>query len=109
MKHSPYLGLLEDTSAETIENVLLYHVVSETVEPENGKIYETLNGDTVLITVTASETNINGSAVAGSIPASNGIIHVIDVVIFTPPLPTEAQTPVPTPPPIETCPEVPPE
>jgi hypothetical protein len=103
------LGLLKDTLVEMIENVLLYHVASETVELEDGKIYEMLNGDMVMITVTASETKINGSAIAGSIPASNGIIYVIDVVIFLQPLPTEAPMPVPTPSPIETCPEVPPE
>jgi uncharacterized surface protein with fasciclin (FAS1) repeats len=37
------LGLLKNTLVEMIENVLLYHVVSETVKLEDGNIYEMLN------------------------------------------------------------------
>jgi hypothetical protein len=92
------LDLPEDTPADTIRNVLLYHVVGGTVELDNGKIYETLNGDTVLITVTASETKVNDSAITGSIPASNGIIYVIDAVLLPPPPPPTPVPPTKTPP-----------
>ncbi len=66
-----------------------FTTVSEMAELENGKIYETLSRNAVLITVTASEIKINDSAITESIPASNGIIYVIDTFLLSPPSPTE--------------------
>jgi hypothetical protein len=60
-----------------------------------------------LITVTASEIKINDSAITESIPASNGIIYVIDTFLLSPPSPTEVPMPVPIPPPINICSELP--
>jgi hypothetical protein len=103
------LDLSEHTPVAMIGNELLYHIVSEMVELENGKIYETLSRNAVLITVTASEIKINDAAITESISACNGIIYVIDALLLPPPSPTELPTPVPIPPPIEICPELPPE
>jgi hypothetical protein len=44
------LDLPEHTPMAMIGNVLLYHIVSEMVELENGKIYEMLSRNAVLIT-----------------------------------------------------------
>jgi hypothetical protein len=84
-----------------------FTTVSEMAELENGKIYETLSRNAVLITVTASEIKINDSAITESIPASNGIIYVIDTFLLSPPSPTELPMPVPIPPPTKICPELP--
>ena len=70
----------------TEASILLYHVVSELVEPlTNGNEYATLNGADVTITVVATGPKVNDANIDDSMEASNGLVYVIDAVLMPPP------------------------
>lgn len=80
-----------DTAEEiaVLADILLYHVVAgETLSSdlsEGTTTVTTANGDTVDITVDANGVMIGGATVTlADVPASNGVIHVIDAVLFPP-------------------------
>jgi uncharacterized surface protein with fasciclin (FAS1) repeats len=82
-------ALLADTEALT--NVLLYHVVSGaaidsiTATAALGQMVEMANGDSVTVDIREGELFINDSQVViKDIPATNGIVHVIDTVLLPP-------------------------
>ncbi len=81
-------NLLKPANKETLRDVLQYHVAVAVYKPEmlkDGMTLNMANGDNVKITVKNGNIVLNGSAkVIGTVPASNGIIHVIDGVL-TPP------------------------
>jgi uncharacterized surface protein with fasciclin (FAS1) repeats len=67
----------------TEASILLYHIISELIEPlENGKVYTTLNGANVAITIMATESIVNDVNIDDNIEASNGLVYVIDVVLM---------------------------
>jgi uncharacterized surface protein with fasciclin (FAS1) repeats len=79
-------GLLADPDA--LSNVLLYHVIGDQVVGSedaialNGSMVEMANGATVTVTVRDGALFLNESRViAADVPASNGVIHVIDAVL----------------------------
>ena len=80
--------LLKPASKETLRDILQYHVAVAVYRPEmlkDGMTLNMANGDNVKITVTDGKITLNGVAtVVGSVPASNGIVHVVDGVL-TPP------------------------
>jgi uncharacterized surface protein with fasciclin (FAS1) repeats len=91
------------TDPEVIKAILLYHVVGEGVVLEDGLVVETLNGASVLLTVTETETKVNDSNIGETIAASNGIIYVIDAVLLPadePELPTTEKPVDPVEPPL---------
>ena len=79
-------GLLADEAALT--DVLLYHVAAG--ELSSGGVVERtaitmLNGDEAEIVVSGSTVSIDGAVISATdIPASNGVIHVIDAVMLPP-------------------------
>ena len=86
--------LLADT--ELLTAVLTYHVLpleapAATVVTLDGQSVPTVNGEEITITVDGDTVMINdATVVATDIPASNGIIHVIDTVLL-PVAPTQAE------------------
>jgi len=80
--------LLKPASKETLRDILQYHVAVAVYRPEmlkDGMTLNMANGDNVKITVKDGKITLNGVAtVVGSVPASNGIVHVVDGVL-TPP------------------------
>ena len=80
--------LLADT--DTLTKILTYHVIagevpSSTVVTLNGQEVETVNGAKVKITVDGDTVKVNDATVTTvDIPASNGVIHVIDSVLLPP-------------------------
>jgi hypothetical protein len=61
----------------TEASILLYHIVSELIEPlQNGKVYTTLNGANVAITIMATESSVNDVNIDDNIEASNGLVYV---------------------------------
>lgn len=84
-------GLMKDDKKEVLQNILQYHVAVSAIKAENftdGQILGMVNGDNIIIHIKDGKVVLNNSAtIIASIPASNGIIHVIDGVL----LPTEKQ------------------
>jgi uncharacterized surface protein with fasciclin (FAS1) repeats len=80
-------GLLKPEKKEDLQNILQYHVAVSTFKTENlqdGQVLGMVNGDNATITVKDGKVQINGANVVASIPASNGIVHVIDAVMLPP-------------------------
>lgn len=81
-------GLLEPEKKADLQNVLEYHVTVGVFKPEmlrDGQSLGQVNGKNITISNKDGKIMINGTAnVVASIPASNGIIHVVDAVILPP-------------------------
>ncbi|HXS54716.1 MAG TPA: fasciclin domain-containing protein [Hanamia sp.] len=81
-------GLMKDDKKEDLQNILQYHVFMSALAPESFKDGQSLgmvNGDNVTITIKDGKTILNNSAtIIGTVPASNGVIYVIDGVLLPP-------------------------
>ncbi|MFL2940630.1 MAG: fasciclin domain-containing protein, partial [Candidatus Poseidoniales archaeon] len=79
---------LDDFDAETLANILTYHVVSGKVmstDLSNGMIATALNGGTLAFSIFEGNVSVNGAKVIlADVPVSNGVIHVIDKVMIPP-------------------------
>ena len=82
-------GLLKADKLEDLKNILQYHVFIGTLKTDmmqDGQILGQVNGDNVTVTIKDGKYILNGTAtIIASIPASNGIVHVIDGVLLPPP------------------------
>ena len=79
--------LLKKEKVTDLQNILQYHVSVAVYKIENfqdGQILGQVNGDNVTIHVKDGKVTVNGANIIASIPASNGIIHVIDAVLLPP-------------------------
>ena len=77
--------LLKKEKISDLQNILQYHVsvaVYKTEIFQDGQILGQVNGDKVTIKVNGEKITVNGANILASIPASNGIIHVIDAVLL---------------------------
>ena len=80
-------GLLKPESIDDLTNILQYHVtvgVFKTESLSDGQVIGQVNGNDVTIGVKDGKVTINGANIVASVPASNGIIHVIDAVLLPP-------------------------
>jgi uncharacterized surface protein with fasciclin (FAS1) repeats len=81
-------NLLKPAGKETLRDILQYHVAVAVYRPDmlkDGMTLNMANGDNVKISVKDGRITLNGVAtVVGSVPAANGIVHVVDGVL-TPP------------------------
>lgn len=76
--------LLKPENKEKLQDVLQYHVAVAVYKTENlkdGQILNMVSGSNATIGVKDGKVTINGANVIASVPASNGIVHVIDKVI----------------------------
>ncbi len=82
-------GLLKPGKKDDLIDILQYHVsvgVFKADMFQDGQTIGQVNGGNITITKKADGIYINGTAkIIASIPASNGIIHVIDGVLLPPP------------------------
>ena len=83
-------GLMKSDKKEDLQNILQYHVTLGGLKKENfkdGQILGMANGDNVTLSVKDGKVTLNNSAqIIATIPASNGIIYVIDGVLLPPQL-----------------------
>jgi uncharacterized surface protein with fasciclin (FAS1) repeats len=81
-------GLMKDDKKEDLRNILQYHVTLGVLKPESfqdGQVLGMVNGDNMTVNVKDGKITLNNSAhVITSIPASNGIIYVVDAVLLPP-------------------------
>ncbi len=81
-------GLMKDDKKEDLQNILQYHVAVSAMKAESfkdGQVLGMVNGDNATINIKDGKVMLNNSAtIVASIPASNGMIHVIDAVLLPP-------------------------
>lgn len=78
-------GLLKPEKKEALADILQYHVAVAVYKPEmlqDGQIINMANGGNVTIGVKDGKITVNGANVVATVPASNGIVHVIDAVLL---------------------------
>ncbi len=80
--------LMKEDKKTDLQNILQYHVAVAGYKTENmqdGQVIGMANGDNITLTIKDGKIMVNGTAtIIASIPASNGIIHVIDGVLLPP-------------------------
>ena len=78
--------LLEPANKDELANILTYHVVEGEVmssDLTDGQKAKTLEGGTLTVTINGKTVKINDATVAtADVPASNGVVHVIDQVLL---------------------------
>jgi uncharacterized surface protein with fasciclin (FAS1) repeats len=81
-------GLMKPDKKEDLQNILQYHVTVSALKAESfadGQILGMVNGDNVTVSIKNGKVMLNNSAtIIASVPASNGIVHVIDGVLLPP-------------------------
>jgi len=81
-------GLMKDDKKADLQDILQYHVTLSAMKAESftdGQTLGMVNGDDVTVSVKDGKVTLNGTAhIITSIPASNGMIHVIDAVLMPP-------------------------
>lgn len=81
-------GLMKDDKKADLQNILQYHVAVAVYKTENmqdGQVINMANGDNITLSVKDGKVMVNGTAtIVASVPASNGIIHIIDGVLLPP-------------------------
>lgn len=78
-------GLLEPDKKADLKNILEYHTyvgVLKTDYMNDGQKFDMVNGQKITITKKGDKFFVNGAEIIASIPAANGIIHVINEVLL---------------------------
>jgi uncharacterized surface protein with fasciclin (FAS1) repeats len=81
-------SLMKDENKAQLQDILQYHVSVGVFKPEmlqDGQVINQANSGNITITKKDGKIIVNGNAtIIASIPASNGIIHVVDGVLLPP-------------------------
>lgn len=81
-------ALMTDAKKADLQNILQYHVTTSALKTEyftDGQSLGMVNGDNITISMKDGKVILNNSAtIVASVPASNGIVHVIDGVLLPP-------------------------
>ncbi len=81
-------GLLVPEKKDALADILQYHVSLGVFKAENltdGQIIGQVNGGNITVSKKDGKIMLNGTAtIVASVPASNGIVHVIDGVLLPP-------------------------
>lgn len=80
-------GLLKPDKKDALTDILQYHVTTSSLKTEyltDGMKLGMVNGGSATISVKNGKYQINGANIIASVPASNGIVHVIDAVLLPP-------------------------
>ncbi len=78
-------GLLKPDKKSALQDVLQYHVlvgVFKTGQFRDGQNIGTVHGANITMHVNGDKIMVNDANIVASIPASNGVIHVIDKVLL---------------------------
>lgn len=80
-------NLLKPENSDQLIDILEYHVTTSSLKIESfkdGQNVGMVNGGNAKMTVKDNKVQINGANIITSIPATNGMIHVIDAVLLPP-------------------------
>jgi uncharacterized surface protein with fasciclin (FAS1) repeats len=80
-------GLVKPEKKADLAEILKYHVAVSVYQLKNlkdGQVMAMANGSKVTFKVKDGKVTVNGANIVASVPASNGIIHVIDGVLLPP-------------------------
>jgi len=87
-------GFLAGLTLQELTEVLQYHVIAGRVRASEalaGGLAETLLGPSAVFALEGDTARVNGVALTSfNVPATNGVIHVLDAVLLPPDLPTLA-------------------
>ncbi len=79
--------LLKPENKDALANILKFHVTPGNYDKEFLKKFKKLgqaNDQSVPVEVRGDDVYVGGAKIIGSVPASNGIIHVVDKVMLPP-------------------------
>lgn len=80
--------LMKDANKDKLVDVLQYHVFVSALQPEffqDGQTLNMVNGSDLKVSVSNGNVTLNGKAhIVSAIPASNGMVYVIDEVLLPP-------------------------
>jgi uncharacterized surface protein with fasciclin (FAS1) repeats len=79
--------LLKPENKDKLATILQYHVsvgVFKTENMQDGQVIGQVDGGNITLHIKDGKTMVNDANIVASIPASNGIIHVIDKVLLPP-------------------------
>ena len=79
--------LLEPENKDALANILKYHVTPGNYSKDFLKKFKKLgqaNNQNVSVEVKGDDVFVGGAKIIGSVPAGNGIVHVVDKVILPP-------------------------
>ena len=80
--------LMKPEKKTDLQNILQYHVTTSSLKADffkDGQTIGMVNGDNITINVKDGKIILNNSAtIVASVPASNGMVHVIDGVLLPP-------------------------
>ena len=81
-------GLMKEDKKADLQNILEYHVavgVYKTENMQDGQKINMANLGDITLSVKDGKVMVNGTAnIVASIPAANGVIHVVDAVLLPP-------------------------
>ncbi len=81
-------ALMTNEKKPDLQNILQYHVTTSSLRTEyftDGQTLGMVNGDNITVSVKDGKITLNGAAtIIATVPASNGIVHVIDGVLLPP-------------------------
>lgn len=80
-------NLLKLENKENLQNILQYHVTIAVFKKEDlrdGQVLSQVNGDKITISVKGDKVKANNANIIATVPASNGLIHIIDEVLLPP-------------------------
>jgi uncharacterized surface protein with fasciclin (FAS1) repeats len=81
-------GLMKDDKKADLQDILQYHVTTSSLKAEfltDGMTIGMVNGGNLSVSVKDGKIVLNGTAtIVASIPASNGMVHLIDGVLLPP-------------------------
>lgn len=78
-------GLLKPEKKNDLRNILEYHVTTSSLKQEyfkDGMTIGMVNGGKIAVSVKDGKIQVNGANVLAAVPASNGIVYVIDAVLL---------------------------
>lgn len=80
-------GLLQPQKKDDLADILQYHVFVGVLKLESlkdGQVFNMVNGGNVTVGVKDGKYTVNGANIVATVPASNGVIYVVDQVLLPP-------------------------